>query len=61
VVVDNEQAFVSSANCTEAAQTKNIEVGLYVRNRRTAQRLSDHFASLAAAGIVKPVPLELTR
>ncbi|MGO9463929.1 MAG: DISARM system phospholipase D-like protein DrmC [Isosphaeraceae bacterium] len=57
VVVDKEQAFVSSANFTEAAQTKNIEVGLLVRSRKTAQRLSDHFAGLADAGIVKPVPL----
>ena len=33
VVVDEEQAFVSSANFTEAAQTKNIEVGVLLGHR----------------------------
>jgi phosphatidylserine/phosphatidylglycerophosphate/cardiolipin synthase-like enzyme len=60
IVVDKEQAFVSSANFTEAAQTRNIEVGLLVHDRKIAQRLFDHFGSLAASGIVKPVPLGVT-
>lgn len=57
VVVDRERVLASSANFTEAAQTKNIEVGLLIHNRRTAERLCDHFHGLAAAGILKPVPL----
>lgn len=57
VVVEREQAFVSSANFTEAAHTKNIEVGLHVRSCRTAARIAEHFRSLADAGIVKPIPL----
>ncbi len=55
VVVDAEQAFVSSANFTEAAQTRNIEVGLLVRNPAVARQLADHFQGLAAAGLLRPV------
>jgi phosphatidylserine/phosphatidylglycerophosphate/cardiolipin synthase-like enzyme len=57
VVVDNEQAFVSSANFTEAAQTKNIEVGTLIRSPTFARKLSEHFETLASTGSVKPVPL----
>lgn len=32
VVVDREQAFVSSANFTQAPHTKNIEVGVLIRS-----------------------------
>ena len=55
VIVDCEKAFVSSANFTEAAQTRNIEVGLLVKNSLIAQQLDSHFRSLAAAQIVKAV------
>ena len=48
VVVDKEQAFVSSANFTEAAQTRNIEVGVLLRSLAFAQKLTYHFESLAA-------------
>ena len=57
VVVDKEQAFVSSANFTEAAQTKNIEVGLAGSVGCSARRLYEHFDSLAAAGLVPLVRL----
>jgi len=56
VVVDQVQAFVSPANFTEAAQTKNIEVGIYLRSPTFAKRLEDHFETLARSGIVKPIP-----
>lgn len=57
IVIDEEQAFVSSANFTEAAQTKNIEVGIRLVSRGFAQRLVQHFESLAAAQIVRPIPV----
>ena len=57
VVVDQEVAFVSSANFTEAAQTKNIEVGILLRSSAFARRLAEHFEILASAHAVKPVPL----
>lgn len=46
VVVDAEQVFVSSANFTEAAQTRNIEVGLLVRSVVLSERLSRFFEAL---------------
>ena len=57
VVVDKEQAFVSSANFTEAAQTRNLEVGVLLRSLAFAQKLTYHFESLAALSILKPIPL----
>lgn len=53
VVVDRRVAFVTSANFTEAAQTRNIEVGALIRCGRFAARLVGHFESLADAGLLK--------
>lgn len=52
VVVDRRIAFVSSANFTEAAQERNIEVGLLVRSRLVAERLARHFDGLVEEGSV---------
>ncbi len=57
VVVDRRVALVGSANFTEAAQERNIEVGVIVRSIRFAARLSDHFTALAEAGMLLPLPL----
>lgn len=46
IVIDDEQLFVSSANFTEAAQHRNIEVGLLIRSHLIAKKLSEHFNSL---------------
>lgn len=59
VVVDREQAFASSANFTEAAQTKNIEVGVYIRSAPFARRLAEHFEALASFQVLQPVPIGL--
>jgi len=59
VVVDEQVSFVSSANFTEAAQQRNIEVGLLVRSPLIAGRLARHFNSLVDDGSV--VPLDLSR
>jgi phosphatidylserine/phosphatidylglycerophosphate/cardiolipin synthase-like enzyme len=37
-VVDGKHVFVSSANFTEAARERNIEVGLLVQSRALAER-----------------------
>jgi phosphatidylserine/phosphatidylglycerophosphate/cardiolipin synthase-like enzyme len=50
IVVDRKLAFVSSANFTEAAQARNIEVGVLIRSERFAERLVEHFEALAAIG-----------
>jgi len=56
IVVDGERAFVSSANFTEAAQVRNVEVGLLVQSDTIARRLSNHFEALAGSGTLIPVP-----
>ena len=57
VVVDREVAFVSSANFTEAAQVRNIEAGVLIRSPMFANRLAQHFETLATAGILLPVSI----
>lgn len=53
IVVDRQVAFVSSANFTEAAQARNIEVGLLVRVPAIAEALTRHFEALIEAGVLK--------
>ena len=49
IVVDGFEIFVSSANFTEAAQHKNIEVGLRLRSPVIAERIVRFFDSLVQA------------
>ena len=58
VVTDDEAVFVTSANLTEAALDRNIEVGLLVRDRALALSLSSHFRGLIDRGLLKPLPVE---
>jgi phosphatidylserine/phosphatidylglycerophosphate/cardiolipin synthase-like enzyme len=53
VVVDGRTAFVSSANFTEAAQERNIEVGVLVRSEIVAERLIAFFSALVSTGAAK--------
>ena len=55
VVVDSTAAFISSANFTEAAQVRNIEVGVLIRSEHLARKLARHFQALADAGALKPL------
>lgn len=55
VVVDRHSAFVTSANFTEAAQNRNIEVGALIRSRPLAAQLVSHFESLADVGLLRPL------
>jgi phosphatidylserine/phosphatidylglycerophosphate/cardiolipin synthase-like enzyme len=50
VVVDGCDVFVSSANFTEAAQQRNIEIGLLLRSPIIAQRLARYFEALVESG-----------
>jgi phosphatidylserine/phosphatidylglycerophosphate/cardiolipin synthase-like enzyme len=59
VVVDEQVAFVSSANFTEAAQVRNIEVGVLIRSPGFAVRLAAHFETLASAGLLRVLPLRV--
>ena len=49
VVVDRRLALVTSANFTEAAQTRNIEVGALIRCDRFAAKVAEHFDTLVTA------------
>jgi phosphatidylserine/phosphatidylglycerophosphate/cardiolipin synthase-like enzyme len=55
VVVDRRIALVTSANFTEAAQTRNIEVGALIRSQAFARELAEHFDQLAAAKVLMSI------
>jgi phosphatidylserine/phosphatidylglycerophosphate/cardiolipin synthase-like enzyme len=50
LVVDKKVALITSANFTQAAQTKNIEVGALVRMGAIATQVVEHFEALEAQG-----------
>jgi len=50
IVVDAEHVFVSSANFTEAAQERNIEVGLLIQSRALGERVRRFFDALVDSG-----------
>jgi phosphatidylserine/phosphatidylglycerophosphate/cardiolipin synthase-like enzyme len=55
VVVDRQEVFVSSANFTEAAHERNIEVGLLIHSSMLAERIVRHFEALLAEGLLKSI------
>jgi phosphatidylserine/phosphatidylglycerophosphate/cardiolipin synthase-like enzyme len=56
VVTDDESVFVTSANLTEAALDRNIELGLLVRDRALAASVSSHFQALIDRSVLSPLP-----
>ena len=50
VIVDRRVALITSANFTEAAQQRNIEVGLLVKHVPVVQRLAGYFEALQKSG-----------
>ena len=56
VVVDDERVFVTSANLTEAALDRNIEIGLLVRDRALALGVTSHFRGLIEPMLLEPLP-----
>lgn len=57
IVADDEVVFVTSANLTEAALDRNIEVGLLVRDRALALTVSGYFRGLIDRGLLCPLPM----
>lgn len=55
VVVDEEKVFVSSANFTEAAQLRNIEVGVLIESPATANQITAFFTGLVGQRLLLPV------
>lgn len=53
VIIDNQTAFLSSANFTEAAQNRNIEAGVLIRSAHFAQKLAHHFLALVETESLK--------
>ena len=58
VVIDRCAALITSANFTEAAQQRNIELGVLVRHAPIAERIADYFQGLRASGFLVECPLE---
>ena len=58
VVADDEAVFVTSANLTEAALDRNIEIGMLVRDRALAASVSSHFQGLIDRRLLSPLPMD---
>lgn len=56
LVVDDELAFVTSANLTEAALDRNVEMGVLLRDRAFAQTVVKHFQNLIDRNLLAPLP-----
>lgn len=56
VVVDGVRAFVSSANFTEAAQERNVEIGVLIESKPVAAELDCYFGTMVETGCFERVP-----
>ena len=57
VVADEERVFITSANLTEAALDRNIEIGLLVRDTPLALSVVSHFRGLIDRELLRPLPM----
>jgi phosphatidylserine/phosphatidylglycerophosphate/cardiolipin synthase-like enzyme len=57
VVADDEAVFITSANLTEAALDRNIEMGLLVRDRALAATVVAHFRGLIDRELLHALPM----
>src|SRR5690606_25757394 len=57
VVADDEAVLVTSANLTEAALDRNIELGLLVRDRALGISLTRHLQLLIDRELLRPLPM----
>jgi phosphatidylserine/phosphatidylglycerophosphate/cardiolipin synthase-like enzyme len=48
--------FVTSANLTEAALDRNIELGVLIRDRAFALTIGSYFRKLIDRDLLKPLP-----
>ncbi|WP_417730836.1 DISARM system phospholipase D-like protein DrmC [Rosistilla oblonga] len=60
IVVDRKIALVTSANFTEAAQQRNIEAGVLVRDANFAERIVKYFHGLLELKMLLPIPLVIS-
>lgn len=52
LIADSNTAFVTSANLTEAAQEKNVEVGVLIKDGEKAQQLRSYFEGLIETRLI---------
>lgn len=57
VVADEEAVFLTSANLTEAALDRNIEMGFLLRDRALAATVLRHFQTLIDRRLLHPLPM----
>jgi len=58
VVADGEVVFTTSANLTDAALDRNIELGVLMRDRALAASVTSHFRGLIDRELLRPLPAE---
>lgn len=56
VVVDRSKLFLTSANFTEAAQQRNVEMGLLSRSTHLAEQVASYFEGLRQSGHLQRLP-----
>jgi hypothetical protein len=56
VVADEEAVLITSANMTEAAMDRNIEIGLLTKDKALAASVVSHFRVLIEKGMLKVLP-----
>ncbi len=55
VIIDSRDVLLTSANMTNAAYDKNIELGVLCRGGRVARQVQAHFDALIARGVLEMV------
>ena len=55
---DGEAVFTTSANLTDAALDRNIELGVLIRDRALAASVTSHFQGLIDREILRPLPTD---
>ena len=58
VVADGEAVFMTSANLTDAAFHRNIELGILIRDRALAASVTSHFRGMIDREVLRPLPGE---
>lgn len=56
LVVDRRKIFLTSANFTEAAQQRNVEMGLLCNTPHLAEQVCSYFEGLRNKQLLLPLP-----
>ena len=59
IVVDGEEVLITLANFIQAAQVRNVEAGLALRDELTARRVVAQFERLVQPGRLLPLPVRV--